>query len=110
VYSQRQRDERHRSRETTLNWFSSGPVSAEGMLQPALCFLEVFCALIAIIAVLMFLIALLHTIFSVRSSNSHLASHEFAEAKQRVYYVPSTPTARRKLLQAAHLRGWLFTR
>jgi hypothetical protein len=92
-----------------MNWFVSDPVSADSMVQVGLPFLEVFCALVGVIAVLMLLIALLHTIFAIRSSTSHHEFHRFGEAKLRVDRVPST-AAPRKLLQAAHLRGWLFTR
>ncbi len=65
-----------------MNWFASEPVFADSMLQASLPILEVFCALVGIIAVLMLLMALLHTIFAVRSSNSHLESYQFGEAKQ----------------------------
>jgi len=93
-----------------MNWFVSEPVSAESMLQAGLPFLEVFCALVGVIAILMLLIALLHTIFADRSSNSHHELHRFGEAKQRVDRVLSAPAPQRKQLPAAQLRGWLSTR
>jgi hypothetical protein len=93
-----------------MNWFVWEPVSADSVLQAGLPYLEVFCALVGVIAVLMLVITLLHTILGIRSSNSHLEWHRFGEAKPRVDRVPSAPTPRRKLLQVAHLRGWLFTR
>ncbi len=93
-----------------MNWFVSDPVSADSMVQAGLPFLEVFCALVGVIAVLMLLIALLHTIFAIRSSSLHHELHRFGEAKLRVDRAPSTPAPPRKLLQVAHLRGWLFTR
>jgi hypothetical protein len=67
-----------------MNWFVLESVSADDMLQASLPFLELFCALVGIIAVLILLIALLHTIFAVRFSNSHLESFQFGEAKQRI--------------------------
>jgi hypothetical protein len=70
-----------------MNWVASEPVSADGMLQASLPFMEGFCVLVGIIAVLLLLIALLHTIFAVRSSNSHFESCQFAEAKLRVDHV-----------------------
>ncbi len=48
--------------------------------------------------------------FAVRSSNSYLELNRFGQAKQRLDRVHSTSAERRKLLQVAHLRGWLFTR
>jgi hypothetical protein len=93
-----------------MNWFVSDPVSANSMLQEGLPFLEVFCALVGVIAVLMLLIALLHTIFAIRSSSSHHEWHRFGEPKLHVGRAPSTPAPPRKLLQVAHLRGWLFSR
>ena len=93
-----------------MNWFVSGPVSPDSIVQAGLPFLEVFCVLVGVIAVLMLLITLLHTIFAIRSSNSHAELHRFGEAKQRVGRVLSTPAPPRKWLQVAHLRGWLFTR
>ena len=92
-----------------MNWFVSDPVSADSMVQAGLPFLEIFCALLGVIAVLMLLIALLHTIVAIRSSSPHHELHRFGEAKLRER-VSSTPASPRKLLQAAHLRGWLFTR
>ncbi len=92
-----------------MNWFVSEPVSAESMIQAGLPFLEALCALVGMIAVLMLLIGLLHTVSAVRSLNSHLEWHRFGEAK-RVDRVPSTPAPRRNLLQAAHLRSWLLPR
>jgi hypothetical protein len=59
-----------------MNWFVSEPVSAEGVLQAGLPFLEFLCLLVGIIAVLMLLIASLHTILG--------------EAKQRVARIPSS--------------------
>jgi len=79
-----QYDERHRGRKTAMNWFVSEPVSADSMLQASLSFVEVFCALVGIIAVMMLLMALLHTILAVRSSHSHPESNQSGEAKQRV--------------------------
>jgi hypothetical protein len=67
-----------------MNWVASEPVSADSMLRASLPFLEGFCVLFGIIAVLLLLIALLHTIFAVRSSNSHIELYQFGEAKQRV--------------------------
>jgi len=93
-----------------MNWFVSNPVSTDNMVQTGLPFLEVFCALVGVIAVLMLLIALLHTIFAIRSSSSYHELHRFGEAKLRVDRVPSTPASPRKLLQVAHFRGGLFTR
>jgi hypothetical protein len=93
-----------------MNWFVSEPVSAESMLQAGLPFLEVFCALVGIIAILMLLIALLHTVFADRPSNAHHELHRFGEAKQRVDGVLSASAPRRKQLHAAHLWGWLSTR
>jgi len=93
-----------------MNWFVSEPVSPDSMVQAGLPFLEVFCVLVGVIAVLMLLITLLHTIFAIRSSNSHAELHRFGVAKQRVGHVVSTPAPPRKLLPVAHLRGWLFTR
>ena len=93
-----------------MNWFVSEPVSAESMIQAGLPFLEALCALVVMIAVLMLLIGLLHTVSAVRSSNSHLEWYRFGEAKQRVFRVTSTPAPRRNLLRVAHLRSWLLTR
>jgi hypothetical protein len=93
-----------------MNWFVSEQVSADSMVQAGLPFLQVFCALVGIIGVLMLLIVLLHTIAEVRSSESHVELHRFGEAKQRVDRVLSAPDPRRKLQQVAHFRGWLFTR
>jgi hypothetical protein len=70
-----------------MNWFVSEPASADSLLQASLPFVEVFCALVGIIAVLMLLIALLHTCFAVRSSNSHPELYPFGIAKQRVVRV-----------------------
>ena len=70
--------------EKPMNWFVSEPVFADGVLQASLPFLEVFCALVGVTAVLMLLIAFLHTIFAVRSSNSHLESYQFGEARPHV--------------------------
>jgi hypothetical protein len=85
-----------------MNWFASQPVSADSMIQAGLPYLEVFCALVGIMAVLMLLIALLYPIFAVRSSNSYPELNRFGETKQRV---DPTPAARRKLLRVAHFRG-----
>jgi hypothetical protein len=93
-----------------MNWFVSEPVSADSVLQAGLPYLEVFCVLVGVIAVLMMLIALLHTIFADRSSRSHLELHRFGSAKRRVDRVLSRPVSPRKLLQVVHRRGWLFTR
>ncbi len=93
-----------------MNWFVSESVSPDSMLQAGLPFLEVFCVLVGVIAVLMLLITLLHTIFAIGSSNAHSELHRFGEAKQRVSRALSTPAPSRKRLQVAHLRGWLFTR
>jgi len=89
-----------------MNWFVSEPVSADSMVQAGLPYLEVFCALVGVIAVLMLVITLLHTIFAIRSSNSHAELHRFGEAKQ----VRPTPAPPRKVLHVAHFRGWLFSR
>ena len=89
-----------------MNWFVSEPVSADSMVQAGLPYLEVFCALVGVVAILMLLITLLHTIFAIRSSTSHAELHRFGEAKQ----VRPTPAPSRKVLQVAHFRGWLFTR
>ncbi|HYL38666.1 MAG TPA: hypothetical protein VEV17_22300 [Bryobacteraceae bacterium] len=94
-----------------MNWFVSEPVSADSLLQAGLPFLEFLGVLVGIVAVLMLLIALLHTIFAVRSPNAHLELHRFGEAKRRVDLVLAPPAPpRKRLLQVAHLRGWLFTR
>lgn len=93
-----------------MNWFVSESVSPDSMLQAGLPYLEVFCVLVGVIAALMLLITLLHTIFAMRSSDSHAELHRFSEPKQHVRPVLSTPAPPRKLLQVAHLRGWLFTR
>ena len=77
----------------------------ERMLQAGLPYLEVFCALVGIIVVLMLLIALLHIIFAIRSSNSHVALHQFGEATKHVDGVLPTRAPRKKLLQAGHVRG-----
>ena len=45
-----------------MNWFVSEPVSADSMVQAGLPYLEVFCALVGVVAILMLLITLLHTI------------------------------------------------
>ena len=74
----------------------------ERMLQAGLPYLEVFCALVGVIAVLMLLIALLHIIFAIRSSNSHVALHQFGEATKRVDRVLPTPAP---LLHVGHVRG-----
>ena len=52
------------------------------MLKAGLPFLEALCALVGMIAVLMLLIGLLHTVSAVRSSNSHLEWYRFGGAKQ----------------------------
>jgi len=93
-----------------MNWFVSDPVSANSLVQEGLPFLEVFCGLVGVIAVLMLLIALLHTIFAIRSSSSHHEWHRFGEPKLRVGRAPSTAAPSRKVWQGVHLRGWLFTR
>lgn len=92
-----------------MNWFSK-PVSADRMVQAGLPVLEGFCLLIAVIAVLLLLIALLHAFLAVRSASPHQELHRFGEATQRVDRVLPTPAAPRKLLQVAYLRGRLFTR
>jgi hypothetical protein len=93
-----------------MNWFVSERVSADSMLQASLPFLEVFCALVGVVAGLMMMIALLHTICADCSSNAHRELHRFGAAKERVNRVPPTPAAPRKLPQVAHIRSWLFTR
>jgi hypothetical protein len=93
-----------------MNWFVSEPVSADSMLQAGLPFLEVFCVLVGVIAVLMLLIALLHTICADCSSNAHPELHRFGAAKERAtdalppLAAPTIPS------QIAHFRGWFFTR
>ena len=93
-----------------MNWFVSEPVSPDSMVQAGLPYLEVFCLLVGVIAVLMLLITLLHTLFAMRSSDSQAELHRFSEPKQRVRPVLSTPAPTKKRLQLAHFRGWLFTR
>jgi hypothetical protein len=93
-----------------VNWFVSETVSPDSMVQAGLPILEVFCVLVGVIAVLMLLTTLLHTIVAIRSCDSHAELHRFGEAKQRVGRVLSTPAPPRKRPQIAHLRGWLFTR
>jgi len=90
-----------------MNWFLFEP-AADSLLQAILPFLDVFCVLVGIIAVLMLLMALLHTVFAIRSPNLHLELHPFGEAKRCVDRVLSTPAPPRKLLKVAHFRGWLF--
>jgi hypothetical protein len=75
-----------------MNWFASGPVSADSALQAGLPVLELFCALVGIIAVLMLLMVALYVIAAARSTNSHVEEPQFGEAKQRV---PATSAARR---------------
>jgi hypothetical protein len=77
-----------------MNWFAPGQVSADSMLQTGLPFLEVFCALVGIIAVLMFLIVVLHTVFAVRSSDSQFGFKRYDEAQPRVDRVPLRPLLR----------------
>jgi len=77
----------------------------ESILQAGLPYLEVFCALVGIIVVLMLLIALLHIIFAIRSSNSHVALHQFGEATKRVDGVPPTRAPRKRLMHVGHVRG-----
>ena len=93
-----------------MNWFVSESVSADSVLQAGLPLLEFLGALVGVIAVLMLLIALLHTIFAVRSPNSSPELHRYGEAKHHVDRVLSMPAPQRKSLQVAHFRGWLFTR
>ena len=92
-----------------MTWFLLEP-SADSLLQATLPFLDVFCVLVGILAVLILLMALLHTIFAIRSANSNVELHQFVEAKGCVDRVLSTPAPPRKRLKVAHLRGWLFTR
>ncbi len=63
------------------------------MLQAGLPVLELFCALVGIVAVLMLLMVALYTIFAARSSGSHFELPQFGEAKQRVERVPSAQRA-----------------
>ena len=94
-----------------MNWFVTEPVSVDSLLQTGLPFLEFLGVLVGIVAVLMLLVALLHTIFAVRSPNSHLELHRFGEAKRRADAVLSPPAPpRKRLVQVAHFRSWLFTR
>ena len=109
MYCCAQCEEQHRGKETTMNWFLLEP-AADSSLQAALPFLGVFCALVGTIAVLILLMALLHTIFAIRSSNPHRELHRFGDTKRCVDRVLSTPAPPKKLLKVAHLRGWLFTR
>jgi len=97
-----------------MNWFVSEPVSADSVVQAGLPYLEVFCALVGVVAILMLLITLLHTIFAIRSSNSHAELHRFGEAKQRVGRVldagPTKETAAgcasRLVVYSLTQRGW----
>jgi len=93
-----------------MNWFPSEPVSAESVLQLALPLLEVFAALVAIIAIVTLAIAVLHTILAVRSTESHPRSCPFVVEKVHDDRFSVMPTAGKRRLQALHLRGWLFIR
>ena len=77
-----------------MNWVAAQSVSTEGMLQAGLPLLEIFCAFVAIVAILMFLAVALYTIFATRSSSAHLSFHQLGETKLRVDRVPSTTPAR----------------
>lgn len=65
---------------TTMNWLLSEPISAESLLQASLPFLEVVCVLVGIVAVLILVVALLHTFFAVRSVSSHVAVYHARSA------------------------------
>jgi hypothetical protein len=94
-----------------MNWFVSEPVSTESMLRTGLPFLEAFGALLAIIAIFTLVVAVLHTILAARFPDAHLKSSQFGVAKGRIERFPPAPAKRMKLLlQAWHVRGWLFTR
>jgi hypothetical protein len=88
-----------------MNWYLSDPTSVDSVLQAGLRYLEVVCALVGVIAVLMLLIALLHIIFAIRWSNSQADLHRFGEETKRAHGVPPTPTPRKKLLHVGHVRG-----
>ena len=88
-----------------MNWYLSEPTSMESMLQAGLRYVEVICALVGVVAVLVLLIALLHIIFAIRSSNSHADLHRFGEETKRADGVLPTPTPRKKLLHVGHVRG-----
>ena len=92
-----------------MNWFVPEPISAESLVQAGLPYLEVLCAFLGVIAVVILLIALLHTIIEVRSSTSHLELHQFSEAKPRGDRLAS-PAQPGRQLHVSHPRLWLFTR
>ena len=88
-----------------MNWYLSEPTSVDSVLQAGLRYLEVICALVGVIAVLMLLIALLHIIFAIRSPNSYGELHRFGEATKRVDGVLPTRAPRKRLLHIGHVRG-----
>ena len=92
-----------------MNWFVLEPVSADSMVQAGLPFLDLFCAFVGAIAVLLLLAVLIHTIVEVRCSNARFEVHQVGEAKPTAYRLPS-PAASRRQLQVSHLLGWLLTR
>ena len=110
MYSCLHRDEQHRCEEAAMNWFVSEQVSADSMIQASIPVLELLCVLAGIVALLLLLIALLHTIVEVRSSSAQHELHRFGDAKQRIDCRSSALAPRRKLLPVSHLRGWMFTR
>ena len=88
-----------------MNWYLSELTSVDSVLQAGLRYLEVICALVGVIALLMLLIALLHIIFAIRSSNSHADLHQFGEATKRVDGVLPTRAPRKRLMHVGHVRG-----
>jgi hypothetical protein len=93
-----------------MNSFLSEPVSAEAVFQAGLPFLEVVGGLLAIVALFLCVIALLHIIVAIRSADAHIELHQMGDAKARIDLIPLMPEPRRKLLHVPHFRGWLFTR
>jgi hypothetical protein len=77
-----------------MDWLASAQVSADSLLQTGLPFLAVFCALVGVIAALMFLVVVLHTIFAVRSSSSQFGFKRYDEADTRAGRVPLRPLLR----------------
>ncbi len=90
-----------------MNSFLSEPVSAEAVFQAGLPFLEVVGGLLAIVALFLCVIALLHIIVAIRSTDAHVELHQMGDAKARIGLVREP---RRKLLHVPHFRGWSFTR
>ena len=93
-----------------MNWFTSEPVSTESVLRTALPLLEAFAALLAIIAIFTLVIAILHMILAIRSTDSGFNSCPFRVEKVRGNHLSPTPAARMRRLHAFHLSSWLFTR